>query len=262
MSLIQEISSPSPSPWNFPFYLFPSIPFRRRQSDSASNKGAAENDNGEDTAKTTSGGDKYLDGHLSYLRCSRCAADLCLTSQIISKGFTGRHGRAYLVSPTSSTSAVSMTSTSSCSSSLPNTITHTPAPRQLVTGAHTVCDISCFSCGSVLGWKYVGAEEESQRYKVGKFILETKRISVVSCWENNNNNNNSAPDGVTTASKLPTAERLGSGASLSQLSSAHEGVEFDSQDEDECEDLFAGVWSPELASRRRRGRRFERNPSH
>ena len=35
-----------------------------------------------------------------------------------------------------------------------------------------------------------------------------------------------------------------------------EEVEFDSQDEDECEDLFAGVWSPQLARRRRRGRRF------
>jgi hypothetical protein len=37
-----------------------------------------------------------------------------------------------------------------------------------------------------------------------------------------------------------------------------ESVEFDSQDEDECEDLFAGVWSPTLAMKRRRGRRFGR----
>lgn len=36
-----------------------------------------------------------------------------------------------------------------------------------------------------------------------------------------------------------------------------ERVEFDSQDEDECEDLFAGVWSPGLA-RRRRQRKSER----
>lgn len=34
-------------------------------------------------------------------------------------------------------------------------------------------------------------------------------------------------------------------------------LEFDSQDEDECEDLFAGVWSPGLASRRRQ-RKSER----
>lgn len=30
-----------------------------------------------------------------------------------------------------------------------------------------------------------------------------------------------------------------------------EDVEFDSQDEDECEDLFSGIWSPALAKRRR-----------
>ena len=28
-------------------------------------------------------------------------------------------------------------------------------------------------------------------------------------------------------------------------------IEFDSADEDECEDLFAGVWSPALAQKRR-----------
>lgn len=46
---------------------------------------------------------------------------------------------------------------------------------------------------------------------------------------------------------------------LNQIASAKEdAVEFDSEDEDECEDLFAGVWSPELALKRRRGRRFGR----
>lgn len=33
-------------------------------------------------------------------------------------------------------------------------------------------------------------------------------------------------------------------------------VEFDSQDEDECEDLFAGVWSPALALKRRQAKSF------
>ena len=27
--------------------------------------------------------------------------------------------------------------------------------RLLITGLHTVADISCSTCGSVLGWKYV-----------------------------------------------------------------------------------------------------------
>lgn len=33
-------------------------------------------------------------------------------------------------------------------------------------------------------------------------------------------------------------------------------IEFDSQDEDECEDLFAGVWSPALALKRRQAKSF------
>ena len=105
-------------------------------------------------------------------------------------------------------------------------------PRQLVTGAHTVSDISCALCGSGLGWKYVAADEEGQRYKVGKFILETKRVCRAVEWEG------------------------GAGEGEDQVGKEGEEVEFDSQDEDECEDLFAGVWSPQLARRRRRGRRF------
>lgn len=188
--------------------------------------------------------DKYLDGHVSYLRCSECAVHLCLTSQIISKGFTGRHGRAYLVSAEPVASAVSVSASSSATASLPNTLLQRPVPRQLVTGAHTVSDVSCAFCGSILGWKYVAAEEESQRYKVGKFILETKKITSTSCWE-------SPPD-----VQVPAPER--GERDMDELECAE--VEFDSQDEDECEDLFAGIWSSGLASRRR-SHKVERRPT-
>jgi Yippee zinc-binding/DNA-binding /Mis18, centromere assembly len=177
-------------------------------------------------------------GHASHLRCNRCSADLCLTSQIISKGFTGRHGRAYLVQ-----GQASRVSLHSHSSTLPNTYQNKAVPRELVTGQHTVSDISCSVCGSVLGWKYVEAQEERQRYKVGKFILETKRIRGSVSWENGDD------DVDWGEHELP----------LNQIASAKDdAVEFDSEDEDECEDLFAGVWSPELALKRRRGRRFGR----
>jgi len=171
-----------------------------------------------------------------------------MTSQIISKGFTGRHGRAYLVSASPTASGISTTAmTSTPNMSLPNTHTDRAVPRQLVTGAHTVSDISCSFCGNGLGWKYVAAEEETQRYKVGKFILETKRISSSSCWENE------ADDGWRDEYGMPPVA-LPKG--LDRVK--EESVEFDSQDEDECEDLFAGVWSPTLAMKRRRGRRFGR----
>lgn len=125
---------------------------------------------------------------------------------------------------------------------MPNTLTHKAVPRQLVTGAHTVSDISCRGCGSVLGWKYVGAEEEAQKYKVGKFILETKRVVRGVEWEGGDSH-----EGV---------EELGGGA---QAAKDEDGdVQFDSQDEDECEDLFSGIWSPQLAKRRRKNRAFSR----
>jgi hypothetical protein len=84
----------------------------------------------------------------------------------------------------------------------------------------------------VLGWKYVDAAEDSQKYKVGKFILETKRIVKDAEWDENINE-----------------EDNGMG-----LDKNEEDIEFDSQDEDECEDLFSGIWTPQLASKRRKRR--------
>lgn len=139
---------------------------------------------------------------------------------------------------------MSISSSSSPTASLPNTVLQHPVPRQLVTGAHTVSDVSCAFCGTVLGWKYVAADEESQRYKVGKFILETKKITASSCWE--------TPANANSAS----SENREAGEFNRDLAEP----EFDSQDEDECEDLFAGIWSPGLASRRR-SRKFERRPA-
>lgn len=123
-------------------------------------------------------------------------------------------------------------------------------PRQLVTGAHTVSDISCAVCGSVLGWQYVSAAEESQRYKVGMFILETKRVMQFMDWETG------VTQDVTSKSGGPSGseKRKDSGVDMGFDAAQEDPVEFDSQDEDECEDLFMGIWSPSLAKKRRRNR--------
>lgn len=89
----------------------------------------------------------------------------------------------------------------------------------------------------------MAAEEESQRYKVGKFILETQKITASSSWDGNPEANVS--DGLLPAPDFKPRAR---------------DIEFDSQDEDECEDLFAGIWSPGLAIRRR-DRKAERRPA-
>lgn len=219
----------------FPSYLVPSLPFRRRKSSTDSNISTSSTDSNNSTEAPA---EAFLDGNISHLRCSRCLADLALSSQIISKGFTGRHGRAYLVSATQklgmNTSSPGRRDTLP---NLPNTHTHKAVPRQLVTGPHTVSDISCAQCGSVLGWKYVAAEEESQQYKVGKFILETKRICRNSRWEGE-------------------ADAMTGTGSTQSTSNSLDDIEFDSQDEDECEDLFMGTWTPQTAARRRRKKAF------
>ena len=154
----------------------------------------------------------------------------------------GRHGRAYLVQGTTS-------HIHTMTPSLPNTFQNKSISRNLVTGQHVVSDISCSICGTILGWKYVEASEDSQKYKVGKFILETRRIRISVSWEN---------EGVDSTPSQPYEEVTPlSPRDLRRLidrggpQRADGDLEFDSQDEDECEDLFAGVWSPQLAAKRR-----------
>jgi hypothetical protein len=109
-----------------------------------------------------------------------------------------------------------------------------------VTGAHTVGDISCAQCGSVLGWKYVAAEDEGQRYKVGKFILETKKVCRSSTWENE--------DGSERVEVRGGARRK------SSLAMPPEQISMVAEEEME----FMGVWTPQLAARRRRAKVVEK----
>ena len=135
----------------------------------------------------------------------------------------------------------STTRTSGPNGALPNTFLDKPIARNLITGQHMVADLSCNVCATLLGWKYVEASEESQKYKVGKFILETRRTRVASRWDN--------PEGTGFA----TSHLDGDDGEHSE----EVELDLDSQDEDECEDLFSGIWSPGLA-RRRRQRKSER----
>lgn len=178
----------------------------------------------------------------------------------------------------------------------------------------------------MLGWKYIAAEDEAQRYKVGKFILESRRAVVGSLWEEDDGDDEEAvetgealndrgerynfsqqqrrrssaarpPPQRRRKSSRRTSDELdqygageegwdlsaaasptidspsqgciscptspsSSGAPKTLFSATARHVEeedgeggdilFDSQDSDECEDLFAGVWSPRLALARRR----------
>jgi hypothetical protein len=217
----------------FPLYFLPNNPFRRRRSSAISTSTASTSSPSSSPPQPTS----FLASQpTSHLRCHKCLTDLVPTSSIISKGFTGRHGKAFLVAPPPPNSILGGPGsgpTGCVFGDLPNTMTHKAVPRQLVTGAHTVSDISCRTCGIVLGWKYVDAAEDTQKYKVGKFILETRRVVKSGNWD---------------YKALDEEQQM----------FKDEDIPFDSQDEDECEDLFSGTWTPQLAQKRRNNRIFDR----
>ncbi|CAG8799339.1 9207_t:CDS:2, partial [Gigaspora rosea] len=75
--------------------------------------------------------------------------------------FQGQHGRAYLFD------------------TVVNVEEGPSEDRHMTTGLHTVKDIYCSRCRSVLGWKYERAYEQSQRYKEGKYILEKQLLTDV-----------------------------------------------------------------------------------
>ncbi|ROW03137.1 hypothetical protein VPNG_08180 [Cytospora leucostoma] len=256
------------------------------------------------------------------LRCNTCGTDVAYGLQIVSKGFTGRHGRALLVAappPTATPSCPGspLSSSSPSSSSRPNANSYTslardganlvnvavgrPEPRALVTGAHVVADITCATCGSKIGWKYVDAREQAQKYKVGKFILETERVVLHRSWEDviagggeeEEEEEGGGFSGHFYSASAPAASsvrrgerrsrrssgsgsRSGSGGGkvsrsssesagvagvdddeeegVSSESEGEDEVVFDSDDEDECEDIFAGVWDAATVARRRGSR--------
>lgn len=55
--------------------------------------------------------------------------------------------------------------------------------RMLMTGMHTVADISCKVCATKIGWKYLHAFEEAQKYKENKYIIEKAKVSKESIWD-------------------------------------------------------------------------------
>ncbi|PQM37906.1 protein yippee-like [Prunus yedoensis var. nudiflora] len=90
--------------------------------------------------------------------CKHCKTHLALVDDIFSKSFHSRHGKAYLFR------------------NVVNVTLGEKEERIMITGLHTVADIFCVSCGSMVGWRYEAAQEKSQKYKEGKFILERFQI--------------------------------------------------------------------------------------
>uniref|UniRef100_A0A8B9DZI5 Protein yippee-like n=1 Tax=Anser cygnoides TaxID=8845 RepID=A0A8B9DZI5_ANSCY len=88
-----------------------------------------------------------------------------VTGAVSPQSFQGSHGRAYLFN------------------SVVNVGCGPAEQRLLLTGLHSVADIFCESCKTTLGWKYEQAFESSQKYKEGKFIIETSHMVKENGWD-------------------------------------------------------------------------------
>eukprot|EP00127_Corallochytrium_limacisporum_P004099 Clim_evm44s157 gene=Clim_evmTU44s157 len=100
---------------------------------------------------------RFLQGPRVYT-CAECEAHLTQHNDIISKAFHGATGRAFLFK------------------NVVNVTLGDTEDRVMTTGLHTVVDVCCTRCNTVLGWKYEKAFEDAQKYKEGCFILEQALI--------------------------------------------------------------------------------------
>ncbi|CAO3570083.1 unnamed protein product [Mortierella alpina] len=103
----------------------------------------------------------FLHGE-KILGCNACKTHFATNEHIMSKSFHGQYGRAYLFS------------------NVINVYTGEPEDRSMRTGLHTVQDIHCAECSTVVGWKYLVAYEEPEQYKEGRFILERTLLQYMS----------------------------------------------------------------------------------
>ncbi|CAD8095042.1 unnamed protein product [Paramecium sonneborni] len=103
---------------------------------------------------------EYLEGQKIYA-CKKCNVHLSKSNYLFSKQFTGTSGTAFLFDKGV------------------NYLTGKPEEKRLRTGLHTTQNIICIKCQTYLGWKYLYAYEQSEKYKEGKIILEKLFLSKI-----------------------------------------------------------------------------------
>lgn len=104
-----------------------------------------------------------LDDHghkRTIFKCTDCYSHFFTSSDIISDNFHGKNGSAYLVNK------------------IVNVKNGPLETRNMMTGDYTVCDTLCQQCDSYVGWQYLTADEISEKYKEGKYVIEINGLSA------------------------------------------------------------------------------------
>lgn len=101
--------------------------------------------------------------------CRKCRTHITDDRHIVSRAFQGTTGRATLYSRVLN---IRLAAIESEDEELEEQGGLRGVKRQMTTGLHEVLDAHCSTCGTILGWYYVTAEEADQRYKEGKWCIE------------------------------------------------------------------------------------------
>lgn len=94
--------------------------------------------------------------------CSSCSLDVGMQSHIIWEGYMGANKSAYLFSEVRNLEPASE-----------------PRKQQLSTGHFLLQDVRCKSCSTALGWTYLKAWHQDQKYKEGTTIVQRSLLQLV-----------------------------------------------------------------------------------
>jgi hypothetical protein len=102
------------------------------------------------------------DRHVHY--CTACRTPIVRAKDILSSEYYGGKGPAFLVDQVYNA-----------------THGHRIVRAHFTTGAYLVQDFACRVCGTMLGKKYVGAENPVNMFKVGRYLLEQTLVYLPTC---------------------------------------------------------------------------------
>jgi len=94
-----------------------------------------------------------------FLQCLACSNPLLKEADIVSSDYRVQTGRAYLV-----TNAYNINFADEIQEAV------------YTTGQYSIKDISCMRCATKLGITYVGASDEANHYKLGKFLIAQEHL--------------------------------------------------------------------------------------
>jgi len=97
----------------------------------------------------------------TIFKCPDCQSHYFTSSNIVSDNFHGKDGGAYLIDKVVNTKQGEL------------------EKRHMLTGTYTVCDTLCRICNKYIGWQYLTAEDQSEKYKEQKHVIETSCITAV-----------------------------------------------------------------------------------